>query len=248
MPHKALTGIEVKDTAKGLIEAVFATLNVIDKDGDVTLPGAFTNGEKVRISAYGHKSWDGVLPVGKGEINEVGNEAILTGQFFMNTAAGRETFEVVKELGALAEFSYGFDVLENSFGVFGDDERKVQFLRKLQVHEVSPVLLGAGIGTRTLVAKAAGGGGIKLTEHVAAVLADFDELVDRIADVQATRAEKGKTLGADTQAGLEKFEVTMKRLRDVMANAPRPDDNDLQQLLVREAARFEQLRATLIPR
>ena len=41
------------------------------------------------ISSYGHKSWDGKLPVGKGTIQVVGNEAVLNGRFFLDTEAGK---------------------------------------------------------------------------------------------------------------------------------------------------------------
>lgn len=152
MPNKkALTGLKINDADKGTVTAVFATFNVVDHDGDVTLPGAFEDGAEVRISAWNHASWSGAMPVGKGTIHQTDTEAILDGQFFLNTTAGRETFEVVKELGDLGEWSYGFDVEKNSFGKFED--RDVQFLEKLKTHEVSPVLLGAGIGTRTLATK-----------------------------------------------------------------------------------------------
>lgn len=151
--RKATTRVEIKDEDKGEVTVVFATLNVIDSDGDVTSPGAFQNGAKVRISAYGHKSWEGFLPVGKGSIREVGNEAVMDGRFFMDTAAGLDTFRVVKELGedGLQEWSYGYDPVEYSFGDF--EGQRVRFLKRLKVHEVSPVLLGAGVGTRVLAAK-----------------------------------------------------------------------------------------------
>ncbi|MBX6382172.1 MAG: HK97 family phage prohead protease [Microbispora sp.] len=146
--------LEIKDEAKGLVKAVFATFNVIDSDGDVTLPGAFEDGAPVRISAYGHASWSGALPVGKGIIRTTDTEAILEGQFFLNTQHGRDTFTVVKELGPLQEWSYGFDIEEESYGEF--EGRQVRFLKKVKTHEVSPVLLGAGVNTRTLAAKSAG--------------------------------------------------------------------------------------------
>jgi hypothetical protein len=151
--HKALLGVEIKSVAKGEVTAVFSTLDVIDSDGDVTIKGAFENGAPVRISAYGHTSWDGVLPVGIGTIREQGKEAILDGRFFMDTSGGRDTFTTVKELGeaGLQEWSYGYDPVQYDFGEF--DGRQVRFLRKVKVHEVSPVLLGAGVGTRLVSAK-----------------------------------------------------------------------------------------------
>lgn len=153
MDTKTLRGVEIKDESKGEVTAVFATLGVRDHDGDFTRDGAFTDGAPVRISAYGHKSWDGLLPVGKGVIRIKGKKAILEGQFFMNTTHGRDTFETVKELSeaGLQEWSYGFDINGYSFGE--EKGQQVRYLDRVTVHEVSPVLLGAGIGTRTLSAK-----------------------------------------------------------------------------------------------
>lgn len=149
--HKALTGVSIKDAERGTVEAVFATLDVIDSDGDVTLKGAFEDGAEVRISAFGHTSWGGELPVGKGVIRERGNEAILEGQLFLNTTSGRDHFETIKEMGPLMEWSYGFDIIDSELGEF--EGEKVRFLKRLKVHEVSPVLLGAGVNTRTLAVK-----------------------------------------------------------------------------------------------
>jgi hypothetical protein len=131
--------------------AVFSTFGVVDKDGDVTLPDAFTDGEQVSISAYNHTSWGGVLPVGKGTIRTTKDGAVLEGQFFMDTQLGRETFQVVKNMGGQQEWSYGFDVVKHSFGEF--EGKQVRFLEQLKVTEVSPVLLGAGENTRTLAVK-----------------------------------------------------------------------------------------------
>src|SRR3990172_3589 len=60
------TGLEFKQEGdQGLVTAVFATLNVIDEDGDVTIPGAFGE-QSVKLAAWGH-GWD-KLPVGRGAI------------------------------------------------------------------------------------------------------------------------------------------------------------------------------------
>lgn len=150
---KALRAVEIKDASQGLVQAVFSTFDVIDRDGDITRKTAFRNGAPVRISAYNHASWEGALPVGKGTIRVTDNEAILDGQFFMNTTHGRDAFETVKAMGDLQEFSYGFNVTDSEPG---DVEGKsVRIIKGVDVHEVSPVLLGAGIGTRTLAVKQA---------------------------------------------------------------------------------------------
>jgi hypothetical protein len=156
---KALRAVEIKDADKGTVEAVFATFNTIDSDKDVTLPDAFEEGAKLRISAYGHASWGPsrgassvpLAPVGKGVIRTTADEAILQGQFFLKTGGGRDTFELVKEMDDLQEWSYGYDTLESERGTF--EGQKVRFLKRQVVHEVSPVLLGSGVGTRTLAFK-----------------------------------------------------------------------------------------------
>lgn len=154
MNTKSFTGFQVKDAAKGEFRAVFSTFNAIDSDGDVTFPDAFEDGTEVRISAYGHASWGGVLPVGKGVIHSDEKEAWVDGQFFMDTTHGKDTFLTVKAMGTLQEWSYSVEPTKNSYGEF--EGRRVQFLEKLKgPHEVSPVLAGAGVGTRTLMTKAA---------------------------------------------------------------------------------------------
>lgn len=150
--------VEVKDAVKGEVTCHFARYNVKDHDGDVTLPGAFEDGAEVTGSAYGHKSWEGEKPVALGTIYTVGDEVAADLQFFMDTIDGAETFKTVKNMKHRQEWSYGFDILEYSYGEFEGEQ--VRFLKKLRVHEVSPVLLGAGIGTRTTSVK-----GFKTDQH-----------------------------------------------------------------------------------
>jgi HK97 family phage prohead protease len=146
----------VKDADKGTVEAVFSTFNVKDHDGDITLPDAFENGAKVIISAYGHKSWSGALPVGRGVIRVEKDRAILDGQFFLDQQQAKETFAVIKELADLQEWSYGFDVVKT--GELTEEMRQNgvwRVIAKARVYEVSPVLTGAGINTQTLAMKSA---------------------------------------------------------------------------------------------
>lgn len=231
MDTKALSGLKIDDADQGTVTAVFATLNVVDHDGDVTPSGAFSEGAGVRISAYNHESWKGALPVGKGTIREVGNEAVMHGQFFLDTAGGRDTFAVVKQLGELMEWSYGYDPVEFSYGEHDGD--RVRFLNRVKVHEVSPVILGAGLNTRTLAAKSRD---MKLTDHAAAVLADVDGLTERVAEVMARRAEKGKGLGSESADLVARLDSSLTKLSDLLAG--QRDDDDTADELVREYARF----------
>ena len=215
--------IKAVDEAAGKVSAVFATLNVKDHDGDVTLPGAFKEGAEVRISAYNHASWQaGQLPVGKGTIHYDGDEVLLEGQFFMDTASGRDTFTTVKELGSLGEWSYGFDVIEAESGTH--DGEDVQFLKALDVHEVSPVILGAGLGTRTVAAKSRN---LQFKTHIAAVMAEVEVLTDRAADVMAKRQEKDKTISEESRKALEEVESKLTKLKEVLTpDEPPAEPND----------------------
>jgi hypothetical protein len=137
-------------TEEGEVKAAFAQTGVVDFDADYTFPGAFPT-KDLPISAYGHNSWPekgGLLPSGKGSIKEVGDLAILEGQFFIDTTAGRDTYLTVKHMADLQEWSYGYDVTKTAPPPAGMKARRG--IKALDVFEVSPVLLGAGIGTRTL--------------------------------------------------------------------------------------------------
>lgn len=142
--------LEVKQEGdQGLVENEFATLDVIDKDGDVTLLGAFGD-QRVRLAAWNHGSWMAGLnglPVGKGAIHEEGDKAIFEGEFFMDTPHGLAHFNTVKGLGDLQEWSYSFNILDSGEGEF--EGQQVRFLKRMEVIEVAPVLQGAGIDTRT---------------------------------------------------------------------------------------------------
>jgi hypothetical protein len=236
MDKKSLARFEVKDETKGEVEAVFATLNVKDHDGDVTVPGAFDNGAEVVISAYNHKSWEGALPVGKGVISEVGNEVVMKGQFFLNTTAGRDTFEVVKQLGGRQEWSYGFNVDESEHGEF--EGKSARILKKMTVHEVSPVLRGAGLGTRTTHAKS-------LKDEVADAVGAVESAIESAERVVALRAEKGKDLSNVNVESLDGLRDAVKRL-DALLNVKAsedegPNDEDINSHLAALAVELEWL-------
>ena len=146
--RKIIKAREFKLEDEGKIKLIFGTMNVIDHDGDVTIPGAIGSPQKVRISAYNHSSWNSTLPVGKGIVYESGEDMVFEGSFFLNTQLGKDTYETIKSMDDLQEYSYGFDITEAGFGEF--ENQSVRFLKGLKIYEVSPVLLGAGIGTRTL--------------------------------------------------------------------------------------------------
>lgn len=241
MDTKSLSRVEIKDADRGEVVAVFSTFDVCDHDGDVTVPGAFEDGAKTRISAYGHASHGDKLPVGKGFIRVAGNEAQLHGQFFMDTTHGRDTFLTVKAMSEddLQEWSYGYDVLDYSHGEHKG--KRVRFLKKLAVNEVSPVLLGAGIDTRTVAAKSRES--MTFVGEAQAVLAAVTALADRAADVLAKRRERGKGLGTESGDLLVQVQEQCKRLASLLAEPPAESEAELEREYLRFVALAHDLAA-----
>ena len=200
--RKAFAPIEFKLSETGDVTVAFSRFNVIDHDGDVTFPGAFPVGKAVPMSAYGHTSWDGAPPVGKGTIGETPELGVFTGSFFMDTDQGRNTHATVKAMGDLQEWSYGYNVLAGGPGTFNGT--LVRELRKLDPLEVSPVLLGAGIGTTTLAIKGGPPGPeAPYAEHLSWYSEGLPALLDRVKSRMDLRAAEGRKLTRADRALLE---------------------------------------------
>ena len=152
---KTVSGVRLKQVdaeGEGTGTAVIATLNVLDKDGDVTMPGAFGTQQTMVIPAHDWRS----VPLGKAEIREEGDQVLADFKLNLETQAGRDWHAALKfdmANGApLQEWSYGFFITDSGFGEF-NGQRDVRFLRGVDVHEISPVMVGAGEGTRTVDVK-----------------------------------------------------------------------------------------------
>lgn len=219
MHTKTLTRVRVKDEALGQIEAVFSTLGVVDSDGDVTAKGAFTDGASVVISAYGHRSWDGDLPLGKGVIREDGNDVLLEGEFFMNTTHGRDAFLTVKALSDsdLQEWSYSLEDVVSEKSTL--DGRDVNLIKSVTVKEVSPVLRGAGVNTRTITAKS------KFSEHVDLALSGVASFTEQALARIAERTAAGKSITEQSEA-LASLEAELAPLRKAIDDVTQPPVDD----------------------
>lgn len=227
---------------QGAVSFVVATLNDIDKDGDVTLPGYFGEQHTVMVPVH---DWNHV-PIGKGRIYEQGDEAIAEVKLNLAIPAAKDWHEALKfdfeNQPALQEYSYGFTVLEGG-SEFGEYKgRRVRFLKArpdgtpgVKVHEVSPVLVGAGNGTRTLGVKRAP---TKFADEAQAVLTAVRALSDRAAEVLTMRQQEGKALGAASVDLLTQVEAELKRLSALLAPMPAAEPDTTQAELEREFLRF----------
>lgn len=248
---KALSGVEhkrfsveLKADSPGEFEAVFSTLNVIDHDGDVTIPGAFKQ-QDVIISSYNHGSWSEGLPVGRGSIAEDDNDmtAKVRGSFFLSTNPGKDTYETVKAVGDLQEWSYGYRVVDAEFGQF--QGQSVRFLKRLDVFEVSPVLRGAGIDTRLTRIKSRDG--MTLAEHATDVLTDVAAFAARIKAVAALRSDANKSplndLNTDRLVSLSSHLEDVQKALNELLDATKSDDVSPEDVL-RLVTDFQRIVAT----
>jgi HK97 family phage prohead protease len=216
--------IELKADKPGDFSAVFSTFNVVDLDGDVTLPGAFEDGTVTRVLPA--HNWSSYM-VGNGTIRADADKAMIDGRFFLNTSEGKNWYESIKadkDSGAnLQEYSYGFDVVDASFGQF--DNRNVRFLRKLKVHEVSPVTLGAGINTGTVAVKNQQPPtddeiDLSFTEHVDLIVNEVARFATRVQERGEVLAKEGRTFSAANVSKLgtiaDEIEQVSSRLRELL--------------------------------
>ena len=231
--------LEAKVGEEGRVTAVIATLGVIDHDEDVSLAGTFQEGAAVLVSEYGHSAFMGNAPVGKGAIRVDGNDVIAEAQYFMDTTRGREAFLTVKNVAELQQWSYGYDVVEFHVGPFEESEN-VRYLDKVDAFEISPVLRGAGIDTRTVDVK--GAEGRTFIEQAALATAEVEALIERSKALAALRAKEGRVLSAANRthlsATLDALKASGEALAELLAAS---DPNRNQAAFAREYARSMRL-------
>lgn len=190
---KSLTVETMDEQGKGL--ARLATLSAVDHDGDTYEPGAFSWKE-------GGHQWAPIIPAhhrgkppfGKARVYEEDDAALADLNLNLDTAAGRDWHAVLmfdlKTGQPVQEWSYGYDTLDAGFAQRGYD--RVQVLKKLDVHEVSTVVRGAGIGSRTVMMKSAA---LK-DRHFEKLLAELGTLKEAIGEDATSLSATGvKQLG-----------------------------------------------------
>jgi HK97 family phage prohead protease len=206
---KTFTTLVSPDDESGLLSAIVSTFHVIDKDGDVVLPTAFTAGQEVPI--VWHHDW--TRPVGKGVIDVTPEGAVFKGKFNLGTTWGRDAYESVKFAGPLQEYSWGFRVTDHDYEQRGD--AKVRVIKGARVFEVSPVLVGAGEGTRTLAIKAEEPNDPdEEPKSVAEQAEDLETraatLVESTKDLHERRAKEGRVLSERNRTALAKARDAMQ--------------------------------------
>jgi hypothetical protein len=188
MHVKALTIEDMTDTGKGL--ARIATLSAVDSDRDTYAPGAFSWKE-------GGVQWAPILvahdrkriPLGKAKVYEEGDAALAELHLNLETQAGKDWHSALKfDLATgrpVQEWSYGYEVKNAGYKVQGG--ARIRQIKQTDVHEVSPVVRGAGEGTRTLAIKSAE---LK-AQHYGPLIASLAELAEALPADAGTLSATG---------------------------------------------------------
>lgn len=139
----------LKADATGEFEIRFATKRdaggelVVDHDGDVYADGAIGE-QQVLVGCWNHgDACPG--PAGTATTFETSADIRAKGRLLVETEHGRDEFARWRALGAMAEFSYQFRVLDHDY--IPVNGRTVRRLKRLEVISVDLVARGAGIGT-----------------------------------------------------------------------------------------------------
>ena len=151
---KQLTVEKMDDAGHGL--ARIAVLSAVDHDGDTYAKGAFSwkaKGEQWVPILPAHNRT--AMPLGKARLYEQGDAVLAELHLNLDTVAGRDWHSHLKfdleNGGSVQEWSYGFGVVDHAKEQ--RDGAMVRVLKRVDVHEVSPVVRGAGVGTATLSLK-----------------------------------------------------------------------------------------------
>lgn len=193
MQTKNLTITQIDEAGKGL--AVIADMNAVDHDGDGYVPGAFSwKGDQWCPLLTAHDRWS--MPFGKARVYEEGGKAYAELHLNLETQAGRDWHAALKfDLAngkAVQEYSYGFEVIEAEDRI--NDQKWKRTLKRVDVHEVSTVVRGAGAGTGTISMK-----GLK----AALKAGEFDQLIGHLGTMAETLQRDPGLLSATGRKQLE---------------------------------------------
>ena len=222
-----LKRLDEKKLDQGLLSVVFATMNVVDKDGDMSLPGFYGNQQVMMLPAH---DWSHV-PIGKGTTREEGNEAIADIAMNMDLQAAKDWLSAIKfdlKHGTpIQEYSYGFKVLEGGSRLGDHSGKNIRYLTPREdgtpgskIWEVSPVLVGAGEKTRTVMAKE--NDGKSFCEEVETALAAADNLFERSKVLAALRAKDGRELSSTNKERLVTVADSLQKLAKEMLGLTAP--------------------------
>jgi hypothetical protein len=193
--------LKMDGEGEGTFEAAFVNLNAIDHDGDGYDTGAIGE-QKVMISQWNHGSWgDGVdaLPIGVGKTFERDGWGVVSGAFDMDDEDAVKTYRKVKYLydrGFPVEWSFALPKAD--WRMEERDGRQVRVFTDIEIPEVSPVLMGAGIDTHLTAIKGRepmppeNDASMTFAKQLDEAVEAVESVVERAKQIKALREEKGR--------------------------------------------------------
>lgn len=157
--------VEVKaidEGAEGYFEAYASVFGNVDSYGDMVVPGAFADSlEEYRAAGapiplyWRHRMDDPFMNLGAAEGEEDDRGLLTRCQLDLETAAGKQTHKLLKQK-RVRQMSFAYDVLEGAWVERAPEDGGSYYeLRKLRLHEVSIVPIGANQETEILTVKTA---------------------------------------------------------------------------------------------
>lgn len=141
--------VELKQASTCKLEAVIATLNAVDSDNDLLLPGSF--GEQTVPFLWSHRQ--DMLPLGKARVREVGDQVVAEVEVLDQPTCDWLKLDFATD--PRQQYSWGFLVPEGGATRETIDGQDVRVISAVELLEVSGVLRGASVGTRTVGVKSA---------------------------------------------------------------------------------------------
>lgn len=184
------TSFAFKDDAPdGTIEAVYSTFGVVDRGGDIVERTAIEDGKSIPM-VWSH-DWSKMI--GKGTVRTDETRAVFTGNLFLDTAAGKDAYDTIKAMGDLIEYSWGFRVVDAKYEQ--QDDQLIRRITKAEQFEVSPVLIGEGLGTGTLSLKQDS----RFSDEATTALAAVNHLIERSRLLADLRLKEGRVLSSSNR-------------------------------------------------
>ena len=141
--------VKALDESTGIVEAYVSIFGNVDAAGEIVEKGAFTESLKRKMPKVVH-SHDWEQPIGTVlEAREDSKGLYVKMQLVLEVQRAKDDYELMKA-GAIDEFSIGYGVDEATV-----DEKGIRHLIKLNLYEVSPVLVGCNDATELLSVKSA---------------------------------------------------------------------------------------------
>lgn len=244
MQIKNMTIEKMDDSGTGL--ARLGTLSAVDHDGDTYAPGAFmwkgAEGQWASMLPAHNRS---KMPFGKARVYEDGDVIYAALQLNLDTEAGREWHAALKfDLATgkpVQEWSYGYNAKEFTYEQKAG--QRVRLLKKVEVHEVSPVLKAAGLGTGTMSIKHAA---LK-EERFSALMADLAEMATVASSNPAALSANGAKQLSDIHAAIGGALTTLAAAKAAEDDAQNDDAEAAQHKALAENALAEFTRTTVRP-